>query len=74
MFPPDDLWLTDETFADESVDLLSLPQIKQHIAHDLDDEELGLRSLLDRPSLAPQTLWDDHEPRAKRASHVRRAA
>jgi hypothetical protein len=74
MFPPDDLWLTDETFADESVDLLTVPQIKRHVAHDLDDEELGLRSLHERPSLMPRSLWDDEKPRAKRSPHDRRAA
>lgn len=68
MFTPDDVWLGDETFNDEAVDLLSLSQIKQHVSHELNDEELGLRSLLERPTIPPLSMWHEEPTRARKTA------
>jgi hypothetical protein len=47
MLTSDDLWLAEESPIDEPSDLSTIPEIRQHVAHNLRDEDLGLRSLLE---------------------------
>ena len=51
MLHQDDLWLMEEDLpVDEPADvLLTMPEIRQLFDPDRDAEELGLRSILDRP-------------------------
>jgi hypothetical protein len=81
MLDHDDLWLVDEEDVpfDEPSDVLdSIPEIRRLIDTELHDgDELGLRSVLERPRLLSRSWWrtaslDGH--RAKRRSEVPRAA
>jgi hypothetical protein len=49
-----DLWLVEEPALDEPSDILAIPEIRQFVAHDQHDDELGLRSLLERPEAMPR--------------------
>ena len=57
MLSTNELWLIEEASLDDPPDLLTLPEIKQHAAHDLDDEDLGLRRLLERPEALSRSWW-----------------
>jgi hypothetical protein len=53
MLDQNDLWLMEEDLpVDEPADvLLTMPSIRQLFDPDRDDEELGLRSILERPEV-----------------------
>jgi hypothetical protein len=47
---PDELLLLDDALEDEPEDdILSMAEIRYELAHQHEDDELGLRSLLERP-------------------------
>ena len=78
MFDDDALWL--EEPIDDGTEPLALAHIRQHLAHDHHDEDLGLRALLERTD-APSFEEDEaptrrrHAPKAlKRHAAARRAA
>jgi hypothetical protein len=56
MLDQNDLWLLEEELPiDEPADaLLTMPEIRQWVDPDRDDEELGLRSILERPEALSQ--------------------
>ena len=57
MLRPDDPWFLDEE-VDEFVEMLkSMPEIRQHLTPAPPEEELGLRSLLERPDTFAHTWW-----------------
>ncbi len=64
-------WLVEEPVLDEPGDLLTIPEIRQHIAHEPHDDELGLRALLEIPEAPPSPWWCEGEPRERRVT-VRR--
>jgi hypothetical protein len=72
--------LVEEPALDEPADLLTIPEIKQHVVHDRRDEELGLRSLLERPEALSMLSCEEARSRrgspksVKRQPHVLRAA
>jgi hypothetical protein len=68
MLTRDAFWLVEEPVLDEPADLLTLPEIKQHIAHEPHDDELGLRALLEMPEAPPSPWWCEERPRHWRAS------
>ena len=45
----DDLWLLEEPPSDEPSELFSIPEIRHHLVRDSLADEVGLRSLLERP-------------------------
>jgi hypothetical protein len=45
----DDLWLLEEPASDEPSELFSIPEIRHHLVRDSLADEVGLRSLLERP-------------------------
>ena len=53
MLDQNDLWLMEEELpVDEPADvLMTMPEIRQLFDPDRDDEELGLRSILERPEV-----------------------
>jgi hypothetical protein len=62
------LWLVDESALDEPADLLTIPAIKQHDVHDdLHDEDIGLRSLLERPEALLPSWRRAERARTRRA-------
>jgi hypothetical protein len=67
MVASNELWLIDDLPIDDPSDLLTIPEIKQHVAHDLRDEDLGLRSLLERPEALSKSLRRDEHARTRRA-------
>lgn len=67
MLTRDSSWLVEEPVLDEPADLLTIPEIRQHIVHEPHDDEFGLRSLLEAPE-APPSPWWDAQPRDR---HVR---
>lgn len=77
MLTRDAWWLVEEPVLDEPADLLTIPEIRQHIAHEPHDDELGLRTLLEIAD-APQSAWWPQERRRDRrvalGSRRRRAA
>lgn len=78
------LWLMEEVSSlDEPSDLLrTMPEIRQLVAPDRHDDELGLRSILERPEALSKAWWHSaHAERhqrplkgVKRHAHVLRAA
>jgi hypothetical protein len=60
-------WLVEEPVLDEPADFLTIPEVKQHIAHKPDDDELGLRALLEMPEAPPSPWWCE-EPRGRRVT------
>jgi hypothetical protein len=81
MLDPNDLWLMEEELPlDEPADVLStMPEIRQRVDPDQNDDELGLRSILERPE-ALYEAWRQsaHVERphrsSKRSANVLRAA
>lgn len=67
MLTTDALWLVEEPVLDEPADLLTIPEIRQHIAHEPCDDELGLRALLETPE-APPSRWYEEQPRHRRVA------
>jgi len=67
MLPVDDLWLMEDPPIDEPADVLTIPEVKQHVVHDHHDDDLGLRSLLERPETLSKSWWRK-EHRLRRAS------
>jgi len=70
MLDPNDLWLMEELPLDEPADvLLAMPEIRQLVSPDHGDEELGLRSILERPEALTQAWRQSaHAERPHRAS------
>lgn len=68
MLTRDAVWLVEEPVLDEPADLLAIPEIRQHIAHDPHDDELGLRALLEMPDAPPFPWWGEEQPRDRRVS------
>ena len=54
MLTRDDMWLVEEPALDEPSDILAIPEIRRVVAREWRDEELGLRSLLERPEAMPR--------------------
>jgi hypothetical protein len=63
-----ELWLIEEPIIDEPSDLLAMPEIKQHAVRDPQDDELGLRLLLERPEALSRSLWRDDPEHPRRTS------
>jgi hypothetical protein len=68
MLTRDASWLVEEPVLDEPADLLTIPEIKQHIAHEPHDDELGLRALLEMPEAPPSPWWCEEQPRHRRVT------
>ncbi len=65
MLRAEDLWLVEDTPADDPTDVLSFAEVRNHLARELNDDELGLRSLLECPEvLRPRTRRARPRPRA----------
>jgi hypothetical protein len=66
MLDQNDLWLMEgELPLDEPVDLLqTMPEIRQWVDPERHDEELGLRSILERPDVLSKAWW--------RSAHAKR--
>ena len=74
MLNRDASWLVEEPVLDEPADLLTIPEIKQHIAHEPHDDDLGLRALLEMPEAPPSPWWSQEQPRRRRlARRIRRS-
>ncbi len=58
MLDPNDLWLMEEVLSlDESAELLrTMPEIRQ-LVDGRHDDELGLRSILERPEALAKAWW-----------------
>jgi hypothetical protein len=74
MLHEDDLFLLEEDPTDEPSDLLTIPQVRHHVSHDHRDDELGLRSLLERPEALPVSLWGGAARKGKPRRGLERAA
>jgi hypothetical protein len=74
MLTKDELWLVEELSADEPPDLLTIPEIRQYVAHDLRDDELGLWSLTERPEALSKALLGGGRKHPRRARDARAAA
>jgi hypothetical protein len=71
LLDPNDLWLMEEDIPlDEPSELLlTMPEIRQLVDPDRPDEQLGLRSILDRPETLSKAWWKSaHAERRHRAS------
>jgi hypothetical protein len=68
----DALWLVEEPALDEPADLLTIAEVRQHVAHEPHDDELGLRALLETPEAPPPPSWCKEQPRARRAARTSR--
>ena len=68
MLARNELWIVEDPPIDEPCDLLTIPELKQHVSHDLRlrDEELGLRSLLERPEALSNSWWRAEQVRTRR--------
>jgi hypothetical protein len=74
MLAKDAFWLVEEPALDEPADLLTIAEIKQHIAHELHDDELGLRALLEIPEAPPSPWWcEEKSPDRRVARRGRRS-
>jgi len=69
----DDLWQFDESVTEDPSELLStIPEIRRSIAPPhRDDEDMGLRSLLERPLDQSKAWWRNAKLRRRR--HARKA-
>jgi hypothetical protein len=77
MLTADALWLVEEPVLDEPADLLTIPEIRQHIAHEPHDDDLGLRALIEIADAPPSAWWHQERRRDWRVasgSRRRRAA
>jgi hypothetical protein len=68
MLANDELWLVEEPPIDAPSDLLTIPEVRNHVIHELHDDELGLRSLLERPEALSKSWWRAEHVRRRRAS------
>jgi len=68
MLTRDAFWLVEEPVLDEPGELLTIPEIKQHIAHEPHDDELGLRALLEIAEAPPSPWWCEEQPRRRRVA------
>ena len=57
MLANDELWLVEEPPIDAPSDLLTIPEVRDHVTHEHHDDELGLRSLLERPEALSKSWW-----------------
>jgi hypothetical protein len=66
MLNPNDLWLMEEVLSlDEPAELLlTMPEIRQLVDPDRHDDELGWRSILERPEALSKAWW--HSAQAER--------
>lgn len=64
MRPYDELWWFDESTCDAADDVIRMPEVKQAIGHELRDDELGIRSLLERPDALRSFAHRSHTPLA----------
>ena len=77
----DDMWWVEELEADEPSDLLrTMPELRQYAAAPLDEEAVGLRSLLDVPEAQSKAWWRNanarkrHTGKNMKRPHALRAA
>ena len=68
-----ELWLVEEAPLEAPPDLMTLPQVRQHLAHEHHDDELGLRSLLERPEALSHSWWRTEHARRRRSPSPRGA-
>ena len=79
MLDQDDLWLTEELPIEEPSELLkAMPEIRQYLDPE-HEEDVGLRSVLERPEVLSKAWWRSTHTRgrtrsASRHSGVPRAA
>jgi hypothetical protein len=67
MLRPEDLsFLDDEAIDDPSELLKALPEIGQYVTPAPPEEDLGLRSLLERPEAFTHAWWRDQARRSSR--------
>jgi hypothetical protein len=66
MLANDELWLVEEPPIDAPFDLLTIPEVRNHVTHELHDDELGLRSLLERPETPSKSWWRAENGRKRR--------
>lgn len=65
MLQPDDPWFVADDVEDSDELLRALPEIRQGL-ETATDEELGLRSLLERPDLLSHAWWRDQASKSGR--------
>ena len=73
MLAPDDLWWIEEPIG-EPFDVSTLREIKQRVAQTPWDDELGLRSLLERPDVLSRAWWRENAPRCRRSPGNRQSS
>jgi hypothetical protein len=67
MLRPEDLSYLDDEAVDEPSELLkALPEIRQSVAPTPPEDDLGLRSLLERPETFAHPWWRDQASRSGR--------
>lgn len=65
MLKPVDLSFMDETAEEDPAELLNvMPEIRQEVAPAPADDDLGLRSLLERPEAFSHAWWRDQAGRS----------
>jgi predicted glycosyltransferase len=75
MLDQDDLWLMEELPTDDPAELLrTMPEIRQVLDPDRRDEEIGIRSILDRPEALSKAWWRHANAHQRRTTNVRSAA
>jgi hypothetical protein len=74
MLANDELWLVEEPPIDAPSDLLTIPEVRNHVTHELHDDELGLRSLLERPEALSKSWWRAEAARRPRLPQSLRSA
>ena len=73
MLRPEDLSFLDEEAVDEPSELLrALPEISQYVAPEPPEDDLGLRSLLERPEAFAHVWWRDQASRSGRTTRPTR--
>jgi hypothetical protein len=71
MLRPEDLSFLDEEAVDEPSELLkALPELSHYVAPEPPDDDLGLRSLFERPEAFAQAWWRDQARRSGRNAGV----
>jgi len=77
----DEMWWVEELEGDEPSDLLrTMPELRQYAAAPLDEDEGGLRSLLDVPEAQSKAWWRNanarkrHTAKNAKRPHALRAA